>query len=376
MAKVAAILVSGLSIPFEKIGSWPHRYTKLVKSDYNPFDYVISPLDAVPESTNCVKYVSVAKYPFRKWNKIFKRKGRGPYTQQLRQIIKNHDYLIISVVDNYKILFEIIDWVKAAKLQQKVKLIFSICGQGYYMSVQQELKMYDNLSEFVFLTNSAYQFNMARVPHMSCEVSVITNGVDDNVFFSVTQEKKTELRKQKGIDDDKLVFFWCSQDRPKKGLHIVLEAWKDVIMVHDNVELIIAGTHKVVKGSKIKWIGRLPNQELATYYQLCDFYLFPTLFVEGHPLSLTEALKSGAYCISSDKPAMREVLKDGELGQLVSNPNIVENWVKGINHAITVYNENGRKNIYLNKLNNNLYSLEYWFKNSSNLINKWKKRLN
>ena len=107
---------------------------------------------------------------------------------------------------------------------------------------------------------------------------------------------------------------------------------------------------------RITFLGRIENNELPKFYQVATFFIFSTLCHEGHPLALTEALKSGCYCLVSNIDPLNEVLDNGNYGVLVDFPNNPESWLKSLNTTLEDYNTNGNKfNIPAE-----LYSLDNW----------------
>ena len=117
---------------------------------------------------------------------------------------------------------------------------------------------------------------------------------------------------------------------------LILKAWEQISEKYSNVLLIIIGTSnlKTKNSDTVLYIGNLPNQELASFYQLTDYYLFSSLCHEGHPLSLVEALKCGAKCLASDIDPVSEVLDDGRLGYLIKHPHMTNSWVKAIENVL------------------------------------------
>ena len=58
-------------------------------------------------------------------------------------------------------------------------------------------------------------------------MKVLHNGVNSRLFKTVSSDKKLELRRNNDLNEE-LVFLWCSQDRPKKGLELALAAFGEV----------------------------------------------------------------------------------------------------------------------------------------------------
>lgn len=73
--------------------------------------------------------------------------------------------------------------------------------------------------------------------------------------------------------------------------------------------------------------GRIPHAEIADYLQLFDILVFPSLFSEGCPLSMLEAMAMGKVVIGTRTGAIPEIIRHRENGLLVdagSSAQIVE----------------------------------------------------
>jgi glycosyltransferase involved in cell wall biosynthesis len=66
------------------------------------------------------------------------------------------------------------------------------------------------------------------------------------------------------------------------------------------------------RGSELRYLGYVPDADLAALYSLADVFLFPS-WLEGFGLPPLEALACGTPVVSSNRPAMTEVLGDAAL---------------------------------------------------------------
>ncbi|RMG64751.1 MAG: glycosyltransferase family 4 protein [Calditrichaeota bacterium] len=64
--------------------------------------------------------------------------------------------------------------------------------------------------------------------------------------------------------------------------------------------------------------GAIPHQQMVNYLQLFDVLVYPSLYSEGCPLSLMEAMAMGKAIIASRSGAIPELIEHGETGLLVS----------------------------------------------------------
>jgi glycosyltransferase involved in cell wall biosynthesis len=193
------------------------------------------------------------------------------------------------------------------------------------------------------------------------------NGIDTGKFFSPSQKDKHALKQNKGVADKK-VFVWCAQDRPKKGLHLLLDAWKGVFETRKDIVLWVIGCNAKTPNDGVTFFGRIPNDELAVYFQATDCYLFPTLCHEGFGLSLIEALHCGNFCIASALGGVPEVLQYGKLGKLIENPHFISEWEKSILEFL-------EKPIPENTFSPELYSAKSWILGMNSIINRAKKSI-
>ncbi|WP_294950912.1 glycosyltransferase family 4 protein [Sulfurovum sp.] len=296
------------------------------------------------------------------------------YWNALKKILSSEKELIVMIIDNPGLLKTVDYYARKEGVRSRIKILFFIHGYHYFMPPNELENFYGMIDDLIVLTRASYHFQLTQTHALPCEVTHIYNGVDSIKFQHVSASDKTILRQTLGLSENKIYLLWLSQDRSKKGLHIILKAWEKLIQDLPNIELLIIGTHNEIHGKQIRWLGRIPNDQLASYYQASDIYLFSTLCHEGHPMSLTEALKCGNVCIASNIDPVAEIMGTGSFGRLVDFPNMPQNWVKAISDELKKYENNSRINTYRKNIPDKIYDLEEWCKNIEKLVEKWKKR--
>jgi len=108
---------------------------------------------------------------------------------------------------------------------------------------------------------------------------------------------------------------------PEKGLHTVLDAWRQL---PEPVPLRMAGTGPLeaeVKAAAasmphIQHLGHLPFAQLMDVMKGARFLVFSSLMYENFPLSLAEAFACGVPVVASDRGATREIVKHDFTGLL------------------------------------------------------------
>lgn len=73
-------------------------------------------------------------------------------------------------------------------------------------------------------------------------VEVIGNGVDCDRFAPVIHEERRKVRSRLGVSDDALLVVCISSVIPRKGTHLLLQAWQRVLECFPKARLAIVGT--------------------------------------------------------------------------------------------------------------------------------------
>lgn len=352
------VLISPVSLPTKQISSWPKMYDYLIGHYSNVIHYIICPRP-IGQLYSDILY-SFAKSPHsRIMGKLLGYKYYY-YIKLLVKLLNKENTLIVKIIDNVTLLMEIHQYLTNKGLRDKVKIYFFMHGYSYFFDTQKGNQFYNALNHIVFLTNESYRFEVLRNHAIPCQVSVLYNGVESKKFYKVEDSEKNTLRQKLGLLQ-KNIFLWIANDRPKKGLSIIVEAWKKSNCYKNNeTVLLVIGTNQQEIQDNIQYLGKLPHEELSIYYQSADFFLFTTLCHEGFPLSLTEAIKCGCTCFVSDIDPMQEVTKNGQLAHLIKDPNMVSSWVTCLN----AIKENKYDNIPPSKDTlDQLYDIDDWCKN-------------
>jgi glycosyltransferase involved in cell wall biosynthesis len=363
------VLLSHFSLPFSGIASWTTMMNYYLFDVNNQIDYVVCPDSELELKFSDRKKLNKLSLFDKIISKSDKTKRFNNYINQLRKILSEEKNIIIQIIDNIGLLKAVLKFIQATKNRKRIYIQFYFHG---FSSFPNSESILNEVDELVLLSKSSYQSFKQNNRLLSTKVSINNNGVDGAIFKKIAKSDKALLRKNNNIDTDKIVFIWCSQDRKKKGLEILLSVWKQLLRDHNNMELLVIGTNKNIVIEGVRFLGPIPNNQLAKYYQLADFYLFPTLCHEGFGLSLVEALKCGLYCIASNNGSVAEVLNYGEYGKVIENPNLVEDWVSEIGLSIKDYIQNNKENPYNKNIPEHLYELKDWAKRYTEIINKAK----
>jgi len=343
------ILLSQLPIPYSGIGSWTTLYKNYFESRHS-VDYIIC---RQPETQfEHLKYEIVTENLAHKLQKKFRKNSYGAHLKALEKVLLVDEKYIIQIIDNFGIIPHLEKFLFLKGLRHQCYIQFFYHGFPPFHENFYSRSFFEFIDEMILLTHDSYKAHKNYYTVLPCRFSIVSNGVDTSKFHPVTAAKKKELKEQLGLSAEK-IFIWCSQDRPKKGLDLILDVWKRIYGNNNHASLIVIGAlrNKQIKG--VSFLGKIPNENLAQYYQVSDAYLFPTLCHEGFGLSLIEALHSGCYCIASALGGVPEVLQYGKLGKLIQNPHFISEWVEAIEEFIA----EGKK---YPPLPEELYTKETW----------------
>ncbi|MDX6190091.1 glycosyltransferase [Flavobacterium sp. Fl-318] len=358
------ILISQTSLPYSKIGSWTTLYKNYLENNHK-IDYIICPK---PQ-----KLFDGIQYHFAKltfWHKLqrkFLKRKNLEYFVALDKIIDPKQKYIIQVVDNYGMVKSLRKHLVSKGIEKQCYIQFFYHGFSPYTKSGSGQDFYEIIDEMIVLTMDSYKAHQKNNIILPSHFSILNNGIDTKKFKKVPETEKIKLKEELGFGNKK-TFVWCSQDRPKKGLELILEVWRKIYSVEKKIQLVVIGCDPRQKMEGVVFLGKIPNEELPKYYQASDCYLFPTLCQEGFGLSLIEALHCGNYCIASAFGGVPEVLHYGKLGKLIENPYFISEWETAINAFL-------EGNIELPEFSNELYAMENWNIKMNQIIDQAKCRL-
>lgn len=151
----------------------------------------------------------------------------------------------------------------------------------------------------------------------------IPNFIDLKTFYPIEETKKANLKEELGLKGQ--VVTYTGRLAEKKGIDILLTAWKEVIKKFPTAVILILGKghlESVIK-SQAEILGLNGSVILKGYVQnvedflrASDIFVFPS-FQEGLPNSLLEAMGCGLPVVATRIGGVMDVIKDGENGILV-----------------------------------------------------------
>lgn len=152
---------------------------------------------------------------------------------------------------------------------------------------------------------------------------VLYNAVNAEKIRQISEEKTKESFKDRyELTEDTKVIVYTGRLIKEKGIFKLIEAVEKTEKQY-KVCLFIAGdgeelAHvKELESSRVKVLGRLEFEEIATLLGQADIYCLPTEYPEGFPTSVLEAAAAGCYVITTNRGGSRELIQDESYGSIL-----------------------------------------------------------
>jgi glycosyltransferase involved in cell wall biosynthesis len=158
------------------------------------------------------------------------------------------------------------------------------------------------------------------IPSRKC--LTIPNGVRTDRFRPATELEREQLRHQLGLDPDELLFCFVGNIVERKGVDLLVRAWRGVQAQHPNARLLLIGQRTMpatfrtpeLHAQHAAFEARLeaalaaldprarpvlfqpPTEQIEDWLRASDAFVFPSL-CEGLPNALLEAMACGLPAI-------------------------------------------------------------------------------
>jgi glycosyltransferase involved in cell wall biosynthesis len=165
------------------------------------------------------------------------------------------------------------------------------------------------------------------VEHLSCpreKIRVVHNGLDHDLFFPL--EPSEAFKARYGLSPENRYLLYVGSENPRKNLPRLVQAFALARGKMPNLKLLKIGApnhpgqyallqsliSKLGLEDAFIWVGQVPNQDLVSFYNVADAFVFPSLY-EGFGLPPLEAMACGTPVICSNSASLPEVTGNAAL---------------------------------------------------------------
>ncbi len=171
--------------------------------------------------------------------------------------------------------------------------------------------------------------------HAHPNVKIVPNGMNIRNFEKLPE--KDIFKKKYNIPKDKKLILFLSRINIKKGLDLLLPAFKTIIAKRNDCILVLAGpddgylneTGRFIETESlqesIKLVGMLVGEDKLAAFVDADIFVLPS-HSEGFSIATLEALVSGIPSLLSDRVGFGESIRESNAAHLVElNPESIVN---------------------------------------------------
>ncbi len=251
--------------------------------------------------------------------------------------LKNLDPDLIFVHESYSLTYMCHQWFP----RKKILFYYHSCKMHMDLTRKRWERLVRSASGGM-IAICARSFDLVEKVYQSTPSQnwVILNGVNPfKTNDAALQKTKKWLKMNK--QPDEFLFLYIGRIHELKGLDILLDSFSDLIQRSSlPTRLLIIGSAgadedgnidfeksliaraKEIAPDQIDFVGFVPNDQLAEYYQISDCGVLPTRLLEGNSLFLMECLSMGVPVIATSIGGVPEVVRDGLDGILIDEENL------------------------------------------------------
>lgn len=194
-----------------------------------------------------------------------------------------------------------------------------------YLFVKPLESLFLKMADCIFVTSENYLSGSSPLHKFRHKTRLVPCAIEQENFTISPQEQSDYEAFKKKFEGKKIVFS-IGRHVTYKGLRYLIEAEKHI---ESDCLILIAGTGPLTKelkeqsnSDRIKFLGRISNQDLKFYFHLADVFAFPSITKnEAFGVVLAEAMycETPAVTFKIQGSGVNWVCLDGETGLEVDN---------------------------------------------------------
>lgn len=152
--------------------------------------------------------------------------------------------------------------------------------------------------------------------------TLVKNGVDEKkIFVNPYGTDFNQFRPQTNLNNEIVKFVFVGRVDARKGIPVLLEAWKKIDKKIGRLTLIGPVTAEVKRDISKQYpdiviTGKIPHKDIPDVLAKYDVLVFPTYF-EGYALVIPEAMACGLAVITTPSTCAPDIFLNDESGYIV-----------------------------------------------------------
>lgn len=174
-------------------------------------------------------------------------------------------------------------------------------------------------------------------------IDVVYNGVNHQIFNPESMAKlRDEVRRELGLKDDDLALLHISNNWPRKGLGVLLQAVAQLGAQGRHLHVLVVGRGRPAPFRKLAARLGLAERlhlvgetaQVQRYYAAGDLMVLPTLYDPFSNVCL-EAMACGMAVVTTAENGASELIRPGENGYIQKNPRDVRELADCLGQCLT-----------------------------------------
>lgn len=209
--------------------------------------------------------------------------------------------------------------------------------KGYFENSSKKIVEYltkfycdKTISELIVPTKKTYDLFKEKYK-VKRNIYIVPTGVDTE-YYSPKRFKKSaivKLKKQVGLKENDICLLYIGRLGYEKNVQYLIQCHAKIIKQNPHCKLVIVGdgpertklealTHKLKIEDYVIFVGKVPFENIAIYYQLGDVFVTASL-AETQGLTVLEALSAGIPCLAIKDDSYKEAIIEGINGYMFQN---------------------------------------------------------
>jgi len=254
------------------------------------------------------------------------------YGLRMAKLVRGYDWIVIHNEPNLLLFL---------KKNPQQKIMLHMHNEHLSMRLlrpfyRQALKKVDCI---ICVSDYIRRSAVQHFPEYVDKFTVVFNATDPDIFKHYGEEALLQLKDIVAIEADKVYLLYVGRLTEIKGVHVLIQAFRQIQQCFPNSKLIIAGSsffegaantvyeQSLVELAKplsqhIIFTGFIPHDKLKYLYSVSNVVVLPSIWQDPCPLVVLEAMSSGTCLVSTAVGGVPEVVEIGINGILVEAENV------------------------------------------------------